>query len=66
MSEQRRRFQSLKQRLVERVRMRVEANLLPPDAQREGLQKTSPLRVNNRTRSASRDTISRMPSCFTS
>jgi hypothetical protein len=40
MSEQPRRFkpaQSLKQRLAERVRRHVEANLLPPGAQREGL-----------------------------
>jgi hypothetical protein len=41
MSEQPRRFkpaQSIKQRLVERVRRHVEANLLSPGAQREGLQ----------------------------
>jgi len=40
MSEQQCRFkpaQSLKQRLVERVRAYTEAILLPPDAQREGL-----------------------------
>ena len=40
MSEQPRRFkppQSIKQRLAERVRRHVEANLLPPGAQREGL-----------------------------
>jgi len=40
MSEQQRRFkpaQSLKQRLVERVRGHTEAILLPPDAQCEGL-----------------------------
>ena len=44
MSEQPLRFkpaQSLKQRLVERVRRHVDANLLPRDAQRDGrLQKT--------------------------
>ena len=40
MSEQPRRFkpaQSIKQRLAERVRRHVEANLLPPGAQRDGL-----------------------------